>query len=89
MALVCVGVGWVALATLPELWDAVGSVTIALLAGGGALYALGAVTYALRRPDPVSTVFGHHEVFHALVIAAAILQFVAVAGWVLPRSGAQ
>ena len=89
MALVCVAVGWVALATLPELWHAVGPVPIALLVGGGALYTLGAVTYGLRCPDPVPTAFGYHEVFYALVIAAAILQFIAVAGWVLPRRGAQ
>jgi hemolysin III len=84
-ALLCVAVGWVALATLPELSHAVGPVAIALLVGGGALYTLGAVTYALRRPDPAPTVFGYHEVFHALVIGAALLHFVAVAGWVLPR----
>jgi hemolysin III len=56
-----------------------------LLVSGGALYTLGALTYALRRPDPVPTVFGYHEVFHALVIAAALLHLIAVAGWVLPR----
>jgi hemolysin III len=85
MAVLCVAVGWVALATLPELWHEVGPVPIALLVGGGALYTLGAITYALRRPDPAPTVFGYHEVFHALVIGAALLHFVAVAGWVLPR----
>ena len=85
MALLCVAVGWVALATLPELWHEVGPVPIALLVGGGALYTLGAITYALRRPDPAPTVFGYHEVFHALVIGAALLHFIAVAGWVLPR----
>ena len=29
-------------------------------------------------------VFGYHEVFHALVIAAAVVHFVAIAGWVIP-----
>jgi hemolysin III len=29
-------------------------------------------------------VFGFHEVFHALVIGAALLHFVAMAGWVIP-----
>ena len=38
---------------------------------GGLLYTVGAVVYARRRPDPVPTVFGYHEVFHLLVIAAA------------------
>jgi hemolysin III len=42
------------------------------------------VVYALGRPDPVPTVFGYHEVFHALVIAAAALQYAAIAFFVLP-----
>ena len=43
--------------------------------GGGALYTVGAVIYATRRPDPFPRVFGYHEIFHALVVAAAALHF--------------
>jgi hemolysin III len=85
MALLCVAVGWVSLVTLPQLWNTVGPVPIGLLVGGGVLYTLGALTYALRHPDPAPTVFGYHEVFHALVIGAALLHLVAIVGWVLPR----
>jgi len=28
-----------------------------------------------------------HEVFHALVIAAATVQYIAILGWVLPAGG--
>ena len=49
------------------------------LAAGGLLYTIGAVVYALRRPDPIPAVFGYHEVFHAPVIAAAALQFAVIA----------
>ena len=52
---------------------------------GGLLYSAGAVIYALRRPNPWPTTFGFHEVFHALVVAAALTHFVAIAGWVIPR----
>jgi hemolysin III len=55
-----------------------------LVAGGGVLYTAGAVIYARKRPDPVSAVFGYHEVFHVLVIAAAALQYAAIAFFVLP-----
>jgi len=51
----------------------------ALLATGGLLYTVGAVVYARRRPDPAPRVFGYHEVFHALVIAAAAVHFAAIA----------
>jgi hemolysin III len=73
---------------LPQLVDAVGVVPVVLFAVGGAVYWLGAFVYAARRPDPWPQVFGFHEVFHALVIAAAIVHFVAMAGWVIPRGGA-
>ena len=61
----------------------VGLSPLALLAVGGLLYTAGAVIYALRRPDPLPSVFGYHELFHALVVAAAACQYVAVALFVL------
>ena len=81
------GLGWVAVITLPELVQRLDAVPLALIAGGGVLYSLGALVYATRRPDPWPHTFGFHEVFHALVIAAATAHFVAMAGWVIP--GAQ
>ena len=74
-----VALGWVAVVVLPQLWDRAGAMAFALLATGGVLYTLGAVVYARRRPDPAPRVFGYHEVFHVLVIAAAAAQFAAVA----------
>ena len=41
---------------------------------------IGAAIYALRRPDPFPRVFGYHEVFHALAIIAAAVQYAAVMG---------
>jgi hemolysin III len=55
-----------------------------MVAGGGLLYTLGAVVYARKRPDPSPTIFGYHELFHLLVIAAAALQYAVVAFFVLP-----
>jgi hemolysin III len=49
-----------------------------LIVAGGLVYSAGAAIYALRRPDPVPAVFGYHEVFHALVIAAAALQYAVI-----------
>ena len=47
-----------------------------LVAAGGLLYTAGAVVYATQRPNPNPRVFGYHEVFHALVIAAAVAHFI-------------
>ena len=63
---------------------AIGVGGLLLVASGGALYTLGALVYALRRPNPKPGVFGYHEVFHALVILAVGLQYAAVAFFLLP-----
>ena len=83
-AAVYVTLGWVAVIAFPQLASELGVLGMALVAGGGILYTAGAVVYALQRPDPAPAVFGYHEVFHVLVIAAALLQFVAVAAYALP-----
>ncbi|HEX7299444.1 MAG TPA: hemolysin III family protein [Solirubrobacteraceae bacterium] len=78
-AAVYVALGWVAIVGLPQLWSRAGPLAVALLTTGGVLYTLGAIVYARRRPDPSPRVFGYHEVFHVLVIAAAAVHFAAVA----------
>jgi hemolysin III len=85
-AVVYLSIGWVAVATFPELWDALGPVGASLLAGGGLLYTVGAVVYATQRPDPNPAIFGYHEVFHAFVIAAAAIQFAVIAFFALPHA---
>jgi hemolysin III len=87
VALTYVLLGWVAVAAFPELLADIGVTATALVAVGGFLYTLGAVVYARKRPDPVPSVFGYHEVFHALVIAAAAVQFAVVAFYVVPGAG--
>jgi hemolysin III len=82
-----VALGWVAVIALPELWREIGPAPFVLLAVGGLLYSLGAAVYAIRKPNLWPRTFGFHEVFHALVVAAAIVHFVAIAGWVVPSAG--
>ena len=77
-ALVYLALGWAGVLALPRMFSDVGVAWAVLVIVGGGLYTLGAVTYALQRPDPVPHVFGFHELFHALVIAAATLQFIAI-----------
>ena len=84
-AMLYVALGWVAVAALPQLAAAIGTGGLTLVALGGVLYTLGAVVYSIKRPDPVPSVFGYHEIFHALVTIAAALQFAVIAFWVVPR----
>ena len=82
-AAIYTALGLVPVAIIGELPAAVGWLGLAGLAGGGLLYALGAVIYAAGRPNPRPGVFGYHEVFHALVIAAAAMHYAVIASILL------
>jgi hemolysin III len=82
-ALTYVALGWVAVVAFPSMFDELGLTATLLIALGGILYTLGAIVYAARKPDPAPAVFGYHEIFHALVIAAAAVQYSVVAIYVV------
>ncbi len=84
-ASVYVALGLVTAAVFGQLPAAIGWLGVAGLATGGLLYVLGAIVYASGRPNPWPKVFGYHEIFHALVIAAAALQYAVIAFAVLPH----
>jgi hemolysin III len=86
VALTYIMLGWVALAAFPAMIEGLGVTASTLVAVGGLLYTVGALVYAFQRPDPVPKVFGYHEVFHALVILAAALQYAVIAFYVIPGS---
>jgi hemolysin III len=75
--------GWVSVVALPQLVGRLEPSALTLLIAGGLLYSLGAIVYAVRKPDPLPQVFGYHEVFHALTIVAATCQYVAIAFFVI------
>jgi hemolysin III len=75
---VYLALGWVAVFVLPDLLRQAGPTTLTLLLAGGALYTLGALFYALRRPDPWPHVFGFHEFFHAATVLAALCHYLAI-----------
>jgi hemolysin III len=81
-----IALGWVAVVAVPKLVTAIDAAGFVLLVTGGLLYTAGAIVYARRRPDPFPTVFGYHELFHALTIVAVACQYVAIAFFVI-RAG--
>jgi hemolysin III len=82
-AVIGISLGWVGVIVAPQIVSRIGVSGFILLLAGGVAYTAGAVVYALRRPDPLPTLFGYHEIFHALVIAAVALQYSVVAFYVL------
>ena len=88
VALSYVLVGWGALVGIPQMRDRLPATPLLLLAAGALLYIAGAAVYATQRPNPWPRVFGFHEVFHGLVVAAAITHFITMAGWIVPGAPA-
>ncbi len=78
MAGIYVAFGWSFALLVPALFRAVGALVITLVVLGGLAFTVGAIVYALKRPDPFPRIFGYHEVFHILVVAAAVCHFAAV-----------
>lgn len=75
--------GWVGGAAVFQTDRPLPPEVLAALLAGGLLYTVGAVLYALRRPELWPRVFGYHEAFHLLTIAAAALFYWLIAGYVL------
>lgn len=83
VAAVYVVVGWGALLEWSALLHGLSGPEFGLLLGGGIAYTLGAVVYALHRPDPWPATFGYHEVFHTLVMVGVVCHYLVVLGLVL------
>jgi hemolysin III len=81
-----IALGWAAVVIFPQLATRLNPAAVVLLGVGGLVYTAGAIVYVRRRPDPMPTVFGYHELFHALTIAAVACQYVAIAFFIV-RAG--
>lgn len=76
-----IGLGWVIIIKASSLIEYSGWLIISLLAIGGLLYSVGGILYAVRWPNPWPQTFGHHEVFHACTVIAALAHYTAI--WLL------
>ena len=83
---VYLALGWTAVFFLPDFLRNGGVLVLVLIVLGGLLYSVGAVVYALKRPNPSPRWFGFHELFHAFTLGGFLSQFAAVClvavGWV-------
>ena len=79
-----IGMGWVVILALPALLAVLPWIAVATLILGGVLYTVGAVIYAMKKPDPFPKVWGYHEIFHLFVIAGSVAFAACVYIWALP-----
>ena len=73
------GMGYLALVAVVPLGRAVGAGGLAWLVAGGIAYTVGAVIYASERPNPFPGRFGHHGLWHLLVLAGSACHFAFIA----------
>ena len=80
-----IGLGWVAVLAAPQFVQHVRPLVLGLIIGGGVLYTGGAIMLALQRPNPNPYVFGYHEVWHVMVVAASLCHYAAIMLLVVDR----
>lgn len=73
--------GWTGILVLPHALPLIEPGALLLILAGGLAYSIGAVIFALRRPN-FHTHFGHHEIWHLFVLAGSGFHFAAVLGYV-------
>ena len=79
-----IAMGWISILAIPAFLEVLPWHVIGLLLLGGALYTVGAVIYARKKPNPFPRVLGFHEIFHLFVIAGSVVFTVVIWVWVLP-----
>jgi hemolysin III len=82
-AAIGLALGWVGAAAFSQLLK-LPLTGVLLVIAGGLLYTVGATVYIWRRPDPVPCIFGYHELFHVLTLAATACLYVSIAFFVIP-----
>ena len=70
--------GWMALPYISELRSILGPVSFAFLVAGGIAYTVGALFYAIKKPNLFPGIFGYHEFFHVFTIFGAAFHFIVI-----------
>jgi hemolysin III len=73
-----IALGWAAIFYLPSFLTNAGWFIVTLIFTGGVFYSIGAIVYALKRPNISEKYFGFHELFHAFTIAGYLCHYLAI-----------
>ncbi|MEY4985947.1 MAG: hypothetical protein RLZZ359_833 [Actinomycetota bacterium] len=72
-----IGMGWGAMAYVVDFMNANAPMMILILVGGGC-YTIGALAYALKKPNPWPGHFGFHEIFHSFTVLAFLCHWTGI-----------
>jgi hemolysin III len=70
--------GWLAVVAVPQIASRASSLDVGLFLGGGLVYTVGAFILVTHWPNPSPRLFGYHEVWHSLVIAASVCHYLVI-----------
>jgi hemolysin III len=73
-----VAMGWVFIIRVQELLSNLTHAQAYNLLAGGVCYSVGAIVYALKRPNPFPTIFGFHEIWHLMVLFGFAFHYVMI-----------
>jgi hemolysin III len=76
------GMGWAAMIVARPVLDAAPVGFLIWIIIGGVFYTIGAVVYAIKRPDPIPGLFGFHEIWHLFVMAGSFSHYWAVLSYI-------
>lgn len=77
-----IAMGWIAVVGSPKFVTVLPLGAAGLLLAGGVLYSLGAVVFALQKPN-FHRYWGYHEIWHVFVLGGSALQFLAVMRYIV------
>ena len=69
--------GYASLIFIVDFFQA-NAIMMTLILVGGLFYSIGAVVYALKKPNPFPGRFGFHEIFHALTLLAFLCHWTGI-----------
>lgn len=67
--------GWLCLVVIYPLVKTVEPICLVWLAMGGVFYSVGALGYALKKPNPFPGIVGFHEIWHLFVLLGSACHF--------------
>lgn len=78
-----VAMGWVAIIAFIPIIKAIPLGGVIWLVAGGVFYTIGAVIYALKKPDIFKKYLGFHEIFHIFVLLGTLCHFILMFSYIM------
>lgn len=79
-SVIYIGMGWVVVFAMPTLIPAVSKAAFFWLLGGGIIYTIGGIIYALKlvKFNSRGSLWGSHEIFHLFVMAGSLCHYISM-----------